>query len=266
MGRGRFHSRLGRELQCPLTRGYVHVRRGGRGSAAVLAVALLGTSLWGCGPNPRTEPEQPLVAAGPAYEGRTHPERVASDGTTIAVGDPQAPLTVSVYLDPRCPVCREFEDNGGRELERLVGDRMVKVEYTLASFLDASQGGTGSKKAVNALRAAVDAGRFAEYLSVLYRYQPAEGEDGFTDEFLIDQAYLVPNLVTPEFQDAVKTMKHADFVGRSEHAFEESGVPGTPVMAINGTRLPENLADVPSNRTKFQLLFQDIVQHPQRWQ
>ncbi|MFI8500570.1 DsbA family protein [Streptomyces sp. NPDC085524] len=190
---------------------------------------------------------------------------MASDGTTIVVGDPQAPLTVRVYLEPRCTVCRTFADNAGRELGVLVGERMVKVEYTMASFLDASRGGTGSQKAVNALRAAVDAGRFAEYLGVLYQYQPAEGQDGFTDQSLIDQAYFVPDLVTPEFQDAVKTMKHADFVARSEQAFEESGVPGVPVMEINGTRLPKNFADVPFNRGKFQLLVQEIVQDPRRW-
>ncbi|MFE2925201.1 thioredoxin domain-containing protein [Streptomyces goshikiensis] len=255
----------GRQLMCALTRGYVHVRRGGRGPVAALLAALSVVSLWGCRAGAHTEPEPPLVAAGPAYQGRTHPERVASDGVTVVVGDPQAPLTVHVYLDPRCPVCREFEDNGGRELTPLVSNRLVKVEYTMASFLDDSQGGTGSKKAVNALRAAVDAGRFAEYLTVLYQEQPEEGEDGFTDEFLIDKAYYVPDLVTPEFQDAVKTMKYADFVDRSEHAFEESGVPGTPVLEINGTRLEKNFADVPFNRPKFQQLLQKIIQRPQRW-
>lgn len=45
----------------------------------------------------------------------------------------------------------------------------------------------------------------------------------------------------------------------------QSGVPGTPVLEINGTRLEKNFADVPFNRPKFQQLLQKIIQQPQRW-
>ncbi|MFF6804186.1 DsbA family protein [Streptomyces sp. NPDC012616] len=86
-------------------------------------------------------------------------------------------------------------------------DRRVRAEYTLASLLDDRVGGTGSKKAVNALRAAVEEGRFVEYHEVLYANQPEESTDGYTDAYLLQLAGKVKGLRGPEFDAAVRSMK-----------------------------------------------------------
>ncbi|MEV7320814.1 thioredoxin domain-containing protein [Streptomyces sp. NPDC093970] len=173
------------------------------------------------------------------------PEQVEPDGTTIMVGDPRAPVTVHLYEDPRCPYCKEFETSGGGPvLTKRVLRREVKVEYTMASFLDPRLGGNGSKKAVNALRAAVEKGKFAEYHAVLYRSQPSEEVDGFTDTRLLQLAGTVKGLRNPSFDTAVKSMKYRGFVDSSEKAFAAAGHynghdgPGTPTAEINGYRIP----------------------------
>ncbi|WP_434091831.1 DsbA family protein [Streptomyces althioticus] len=173
------------------------------------------------------------------------PEELGRDGTTVRVGDPHAPVTVHLYEDPRCPVCEEFETTGaGPELRRATLEGTARTEYTLASFLDDRVGGSGSKKAVNALRAALEEDKFAEYHEVLYANQPEEVVDGYTDAFLLELAGHVEGLRGPEFDDAVRTMKYRDFVTASQKAYEKAGGPsdprgpGTPTAVVNGTMIP----------------------------
>lgn len=76
-------------------------------------------------------------------------------------------------------------------------DRRTRTEYTMASFLDDRLGGGGSKKAVNALRAALGEGKFVEYHEVLYANQPEESVDGYTTTALLDLAGEVEGLRDP---------------------------------------------------------------------
>ncbi len=230
----------------------------------VAATAVLGMSLVaGCGQ--RYSVPEPYATLAEA------PEKLAADGTTITVGDPDAEVRVHLYEDMRCPVCEEFEATGGLDLREAVLRREARASYTLASFLDDKLGGSGSKKAVNALRAALDADRFAEYHEVLYTHQPEEVVDGFTDARLLELAGLVDGLRTPAFESAVKTMKYRTFVIASERAFEadsaEAGERGaTPTAVINDVRVPDDIAGVLLDPVRFGELLQLIQDRPGEWQ
>ena len=229
--------------------------------ATTMAVLIL--SLAGCGQrsgNP--EPYDTLAQA---------PERL--DGTTITVGDPHAELTVDLYEDPRCPYCEEFEaTGGGPALKTAMLRREASTRYTMASFLDDRLGGSGSKKAVNALRAALEADKFAEYHEVLYDNQPEEEVDGFTDAYLLELAEQVDGLRGPAFDSAVRTMKYRAFVTASERAYEAAGTeekgkgPGTPTAVINGVRIPESIGSVYYDARPFTEMLRLIQKSPQEWQ
>ncbi|MFD6310814.1 DsbA family protein [Streptomyces nigra] len=200
------------------------------------------------------------------------PERLGADGTTITVGDPEAPVKVHLYEDPRCPYCKEFETTGGGpRLRDAMLDRSVIAEYTLASFLDDRLGGTGSKKAVNALRAALEEGKFVEYHELLYANQPQESVDGYTDAYLLKLAGEVKGLRGPEFDAAVKTMKYRAFVTASEKAYEKAGGtkdpegPGTPTAVINDKRIPLEYGALLMERDTFAQLLQEIHDKPEEW-
>ncbi|WP_112465380.1 DsbA family protein [Streptomyces triticisoli] len=216
-------------------------RRGRRALAAAAAAVLVGVLTTGCGER-HAEAGDGKPHAPAAYTGVEEiPETLAPDGTTIRVGSPRAKIVVHVYEDLRCPACAEFENQGGEGLREMILSGEVRAEYTLASFLD-DRGGQGSKKAANALRAALDAGRFVEYHEVLFAHQPEATVDGYTDAFLLDRASQVQGLRGTEFDAAVKGMKHRDFVTASEKAYEKSGVPGTPAMKVNGKTVPDHLS------------------------
>ncbi|MGW4562319.1 thioredoxin domain-containing protein [Streptomyces sp. NPDC004561] len=226
----------------------MRVKRGVRRLTAAVLTGVLGAAVVGCGPR------HPVAAAGGGQQtpgkavyakSADVPEQVEPDGTSILVGDPQARVTVHLYEDPRCPYCKEFETSGGGPvLTKWILRRKVKVEYTMASFLDGRLGGSGSKKAVNALRAAVEEGKFAEYHAVLYQNQPSEEVDGFTDARLRQLASKVKGLRSPSFDTAVKSMRYRDFVDASEKVFATAGHynghagPGTPTAEVNGYRIP----------------------------
>ncbi|QES52427.1 disulfide bond formation protein D [Streptomyces venezuelae] len=209
------------------------VRRAGRLVAAVAAAALLGGAVAGCagggGAGEGAEAGPGTVKTSPiAAELAKLPARV--DGSKIVVGQPDAPHTAQVLVDPRCGYCAHFEAAGGEVLAKLAGAGKVKVEYVLASFLD--QGGaSGSVKAVNALRASVEQGRFAEYLAAVFASQP---KGKFTDEHLLAIADRVPGLRGAAFDKAVADLAYREWVGQAEKGFEETGAQGTPLVLVDG--------------------------------
>ncbi|WP_395361002.1 thioredoxin domain-containing protein [Streptomyces sp. YH02] len=198
------------------------------------------------------------------------PERTAPDGTTIVVGNPSAPSTVHVYEDPRCPVVEEFERTTGEALQKLLLGGEIKAEYTFASFRDLRVGGDGSKRAVNALRAALEKGKFVEYHAVLFENQAAvERGSGFTTERLLQLAEKVPGLRDEAFDLAVRTMKHSSFVTASQRAYQRTGDdpigPGTPTVVVNGHHIDGGLYGINFDANLFPLLVEDLHKNPGNW-
>ncbi|MFJ7339667.1 thioredoxin domain-containing protein [Streptomyces sp. NPDC101110] len=247
--------------------------RGGHRLAWCAAVVL---ALAGCGRAEGPSEQRPAdgtAEARPAYEiAEELPEKLGADGTTITVGDPGAKVKVHLYEDPRCPVCEQFEMSGGPQLRKAMLERWASTEYTMASFLDDRVGGSGSKKAVNALRAALEQGKFVEYHEVLYYNQPEESVDGYTDARLLELAGQVEGLRSTVFDNAVKTMKYRDFVAASQKAYERAGDtsepegPGTPTAVINDKRITAETAGVLYDSTMFTELLRQIHAHPQEWE
>ncbi|MGA5197643.1 DsbA family protein [Streptomyces exfoliatus] len=202
--------------------------------------------------------------------GERLPERTAQDGTTIVVGNPAALSTVHVYEDPRCPVVEEFERTTGEALQKLLLGGEIKAEYTLASFRDVRLGGDGSKRAVNALRAALEKGKFVEYHAVLFENQAAvESSGGFTTERLLKLAEKVPGLRGAAFDQAVRTMEYSSFVTASQRAYQQTGDdpigPGTPTVVVNGHHIDGGLYGVNFDANLFPLMVKDLHEHPGNW-
>ncbi|MEU9731467.1 thioredoxin domain-containing protein [Streptomyces sp. NPDC048002] len=226
--------------------------------------------LAACGQQHQQQPGEELKL--PFGSAEELPEKLAADGTTIVVGDPDAKVSVRVYEDPRCPYCQEFETTGGGpSLREAMLDRQARAEYTLASFLD-DRHGSGSKNAVNALRAALEEGKFVEFHEVLYAKAPEESVDGFSTGYLLELADDVEGLRGPRFDKAVTSMKYRAFVTASEKAYERAGGaedpegPGTPTVEVNDKRIPQEYAALYYERATFAQLLQKIHTRPWEWE
>lgn len=170
--------------------------------------------------------------AGPAV---TPSGAVGEDGLALRVGAGDAPSTLTVWEDFRCPVCAQFETAFRDTITELTDSGRLKVEYHLVTIIDGNLGGSGSLRAANAAACAQDAGKFAPYHDVLYRNQPPETDDAFGDNGkLIELAGEVDGLVTPSFRSCVEDGTHDSWVEKSGKAFTEGGFEGTPTALLNG--------------------------------
>jgi protein-disulfide isomerase len=163
-----------------------------------------------------------------------------TDGTVVVYGRADAPHTLTVYEDFRCPVCREFENSAGQAVQQLADSGTYKIEYHLAAFLDDNLGGKGSKTALAAAGAALDQGvdQFKKFHDVLYANQPAETSDAFGDTTrILELAGQVPGLKTAAFTKAVTEGTYLPWASKVAKAFNASGVNGTPTVKLDGRTL-----------------------------
>ncbi|MFI2609352.1 DsbA family protein [Kitasatospora sp. NPDC018619] len=194
--------------------------------AAGVAFAVGGSS--GSGPDTANGPlVVPANASGP-------------DGTVITYGKADAPHTLAVYEDFRCPFCEQLETTTGTAIQQLADEGTYKVEYHLATFLDKNLGGKGSRTALAAVGAALNEGvdQFKAFHDVLYANQPDEREDGFGDvNHLLDLAGQVPGLKTDGFVKAVQDGTYAPWAAKVNEEFDKSDVTGTPTVRLDGRKL-----------------------------
>jgi protein-disulfide isomerase len=178
---------------------------------------------------------------GKSGKGKTAGPAVAPSGATgkdslaIRMGADDAPSTLTIWEDFRCPVCAQFENAFRDTVHQLENSGQIKVEYHLATIIDGNLGGSGSLRAANAAACAQDAGKFSAYHDILYRNQPAESDDAFGDNAkLIGLSGKVPGLDTPAFRSCVDDGKHDSWVQKSNTAFQNGGFQGTPTALLNG--------------------------------
>ncbi|MFJ8440959.1 DsbA family protein [Kitasatospora griseola] len=162
------------------------------------------------------------------------------DGTVVVYGKADAPHTLAVYEDFRCPVCESFETSAGPAVKELADQGQYKIEYHLAAFLDNNLGGKGSRTALAAAGAALNEGvdKFKAFHDVLYANQPSEREDAFGDvNHILDLAGQVPGLKTEAFTKAVTEGTYKGWAAKVAGAFNKSGVSGTPTVKLDGKTL-----------------------------
>ncbi|MFE5582821.1 DsbA family protein [Kitasatospora sp. NPDC056531] len=163
-----------------------------------------------------------------------------SNGTVITYGKADAPHTLEVYEDFRCPFCEQLETTTGRTVQQLADNGTYKIEYHLATFLDKNLGGKGSRTALAAAGAALNEGvdKFKQFHDVLYANQPDERSDAFGDvNHLLDLAGQVPGLKTDAFVKAVQDGTYAPWAAKVNEEFDKSDVTGTPTVKLDGKKL-----------------------------
>ncbi|MEU5806182.1 thioredoxin domain-containing protein [Streptomyces sp. NPDC047718] len=188
-------------------------------------------------------------------------QTLGPDGTSVWVGDPSAGLTVTLFEDPSCPACAEFETTGtGPRLLRMAAAGELQLRFALGSFL-----GPGSKRAVNALRAALDKGRFVDLHQAVYDGQAsAKQRGGFSTNGLLDLAATVEGLRDADFDDAVRTARHREFVEAADRALSASWIRGTPSMEVNGRPVAEGDRDVMDDGAALRRYLKSASERPAR--
>ncbi len=168
------------------------------------------------------------------------------DSLVIPVGKADAPSTLVVWEDFRCPACKSFEDTYRSTIHELTDAGQLRVEYRLATIIDGNLGGTGSRNAANAAACSQDAGKFVGYHDVLYQNQPPETDDAFSENSkLFELAAKVDGLDTPAFRTCVEDGTHNSWVAKSNDAFRSGGFTGTPTVLLDGKNIYQDQSMTP---------------------
>ncbi|MFE0734288.1 DsbA family protein [Streptomyces sp. NPDC058855] len=199
-------------------------------SAAVVGVlglaAVVGVIAAGGDKDGGSDKAGPVVAPSGAIDG---------EKPAIVTGRPDAPSTLAIWEDFRCPACAAFENAFRDTIHELEASGALKTEYHLATLIDGNMGGSGSLRAANAAACAQDAGKFTPYHDTLYINQPPEPDDAFAKNAkLIELAAKVPGLDTPAFRSCVEEGTHDGWVAASHEAFKKGSFRGTPSVLLNG--------------------------------
>jgi protein-disulfide isomerase len=149
------------------------VRRllGAGGVAAVLVAVAVAVSASGGNAKPVAAGSAAKVVAGiPEANG--------------VLGDPKAPITLTEYLDPQCPICAEAsKDTMPGVIAKYVRTGKVKLQARTLSFI-----GPDSVRAAQFAAGAKQQGKLWSFLETFYASQGTENSGYVTDSFLTDVA------------------------------------------------------------------------------
>src|SRR5918992_5357803 len=103
----------------------------------------------------------------------------------VAVGDPDAPVTIDLYLDFQCPACAQYEQQASSTIDELVTSGQARVVYHPVAYLNRFSSTQYSSRSSAAAGCAADAGVLPRFAQLLYSNQPPEGGDGLPDDQLV---------------------------------------------------------------------------------
>jgi protein-disulfide isomerase len=167
------------------------------------------------------------------------PADTVADATAVRIGDPDAPVTVTVYEDFLCPACKSFEDASGETLAALVAEGAATVEYRPVAILDRYSDDEYSTRALNAAGVVADAAgteAFLAFHDLLFANQPAEGGAGLSDDELIALAERA-GATGQDVDSGIRDRAYEDWTRQITDAASRAGLAGTPTVLIDDEEL-----------------------------
>jgi protein-disulfide isomerase len=150
-----------------------------------------------------------------------------SAGRTL--GQAGAPVTIDLYSDFQCPVCRRAELELREIIPAFIDNGKAKIVYHNFAFI-----GSESTWAAQAAECANDQGQFWPYASYLFDHQTGENVGAFSQANLKQFAAAL-KLDTAAFDACLDSGKHAALVQSELEMGRARGVRATPTFFINGS-------------------------------
>lgn len=206
--------------------------------AVMLVAVVVGMSVAHQGPfygAPSSASASPTQVAIIAPSAQT-PGSIPSTGRSL--GDPNAPVTLDVWVDFRCVFCGEFARGVEQQLvARYVAKGTLKIVYHDFIVIDSADGAHASEDAASAALCAADQGKYWVYVDWLWANQaPDEAAWRFSRDRLLEMARRA-GLDVPAFQACYDAGTHRAAVRAESASAAASSIPGTPTALVNGRQL-----------------------------
>jgi protein-disulfide isomerase len=162
------------------------------------------------------------------------------DSYGIPRGDASAPVTVDLYEDFQCPICKNFEAWLGDTISKDVDAGQLRVVYHPVAFLDRMSTTDYSSRALETSACVLDQDgpdAWLKFHGLLYDNQPDENTAGLTDDQL---ASLAAQAGADKSKVAAcqSAGTFDDWVKAATDAASKAHVTGTPTFRINGEDIP----------------------------
>lgn len=166
----------------------------------------------------------------------------------LTLGKPDAPVTMVMFIDLQCPVCKEFEITAMPTIvKNYIRTGKVKLELKPWAFI-----GSDSFKARKTLIAASYQNRAFDFAGVLYVNQQPENSGWVTDSMLAQIAASVPGLNVPKVFAAQSSPQTSQIATQVDDLAKTDGVSGTPTILIGaGAQKPKDVT-APGNAPTLQ--------------
>lgn len=147
------------------------------------------------------------------------------------LGDPDAPVTISMWEDFLCPACQQWN---AQVKDQLFADHIqtgnVKMEY---NYLPLQQHGPPARWGAVASECAGEQGAFWPYHDRLFQLASTQGQTAFQLERLVGHAADL-GLDRDAFNACLQSGEHQATVDASLQEASTLGISSTPTMLLNG--------------------------------
>jgi protein-disulfide isomerase len=148
----------------------------------------------------------------------------------IALGDPNAPVTIVEFADPQCPFCAEYSNDVLPGLvDRYVRSGDVRMELRLLTFI-----GDDSMKLASAAYSAADQDGLWEFMELDYARQGTENTGYATDDF-IDSLADDAGLDSEKVRSGATSSKVTSLLTDANDLAQKEHVDSTPSFLIGPT-------------------------------
>ena len=147
-----------------------------------------------------------------------------------AKGKVDAPVVMVIYSDFACPFCTQFAQKVEPELDKLVKQGTLRVEWR-----DLAQISETSPLAAQAGRAAAKQGKFWEFHDAVYAAADPKGHPAYTEDSLVDFAKKAGVADLSKFRADMTAAETVKAVSESTNHVHSIGIQGTPFMIVGET-------------------------------
>ena len=147
-----------------------------------------------------------------------------------AKGKVDAPVVMVIYSDFACPFCTQFAQNVEPELNKLVEEGTLRIEWR-----DLAQISETSPLAAQAGRAAAKQGKFWEFHDAVYAAADPQGHPEYTEDSLVTFAQKAGVANIEQFRTDMTSAETVAAVTEATNHAHSIGITGTPFMIVGET-------------------------------
>ena len=162
-----------------------------------------------------------------------------SNADGVALGDPNAPVTIDIFEDFQCSACKHFTESiEPLIIEYFVDTGQARLVFHNYPFLDGDGAfnGGNSDQAANAVMCASEQNRFWDMQAVIFANLAGESSGNFSDQAMKAMAEAI-DLDTTAFNECFDSNKFQEQIQADFDLGSDWGVSGTPSVFVNGEKV-----------------------------